>query len=105
VSGPANVVHQKADKMDDDLVRQQSQQLLKFRVVSRWPKSPPILSTFSGLASDTDELVMERLYQHYRDMFKNSWLSTLLSFVLMRKLALGFTTYLVPVGWVFPIFG
>lgn len=90
--------------MDDDLVRQQSQELLKFRVVSRRSNCPPILSTFSGLASDTDEVLKERLYHHYRDLFKGSWLSILLSFLLMRKLALGFTTYLVPVGWVLSIF-
>lgn len=44
---------------------------------------------------------MERLQSHYKRVYARGWLSTLLSFVLMRKLTLGFAIYRVSVSATF----
>lgn len=87
-----------SSRRDDHLDQKQPQRLMKFKIVSKLPKFPPTLSTFNCLASDSDVFLMERLRSHHEHMYTYSKWSTLLSFVLMRKLTLGFATILIPVS-------
>ena len=89
---------------DDYVDEKQPQRLLKLKVVSKLPKSPPKLSTFSCLASDSDAVLMERLRYHHERVYTCSRWSTLLSFVLVRKVTLGFATYLMGVSQVSSVF-
>src|SRR5947209_3998408 len=84
--------------MDSKFHEQQPQQLRKLRVVLRRPNSAPTLSILCVLASDSDYVLMGRLRQCHLETFKDSWSSTILNFVMMRKLVLGYTTYMVPVS-------
>ena len=76
-------------------------ELLKVKVISKGMNSPPTISTFSCLSSDTDIVLMERLRSHYKRVYARGWLSRLLSFVLMRKLTLGVAIYRVSVSATF----
>ena len=84
-------------KKDDSSNRRQPQQLMKLQVVSKLPRSPPTLSTFSCLTSDSDVVLIERLQSHFKRSDTYSKRSVTLRFILMRKLTLGFATYQIPV--------
>lgn len=85
----------------DCVHEKQPQRLLKLKVVSKLPNSRPTLSTFSYLASDSDAVLMERLRCHHEHLYTCSRWSTILGFVLVRKVTLGFATYLIGVSQVF----
>ena len=90
--------HMGASLIKDDCAKEKlPQQIMKLRVVSKMPRSPPTLSTFSCLTSDSDAVLIERLQCHYKRSDTHSKRSAILRFVLMRKVALGFATYQVPV--------
>ena len=78
-------------------MEKQPQQLVKVQVVLKLPRSPPTLSTFSCLTSDSDAVLIERLHSHYKRSATHSTRSAILRFILMRKLTLGFATYQMPV--------
>ena len=101
-----NPNHMEAFLVKDDCVNEkQPQQLMKLQVVSKTPRSPPTLSTFSYLTSDSDAVVIERLRSHSKRSDTSSKRSAILRFVLMRKLALGFATYQIPVCQIYGFLG
>ena len=90
---------------DDCVNKEQPQQLMKLQVISKLPRSPPTLSTFSCLTSDSDAVLIERLRSHYKRSDTYSKRSAILRFVLIRKVTLGFATYQVPVCQISVVFG
>lgn len=90
---------------DDCVNRKQPQQLMKLQIVTKLPRSLPTLSTFSCLTSDSDFVLVERLHSHLKRSDTLSKGSAILRFVLMRKLALGFAAYQIPVCQTFVVFG
>ena len=84
-------------KKDDCSNRGQPQQLMKLQVVSKLPRSPPTLSTFSCLTSDSDAVLIGRLRSHFKRSDTYSKRSATLRFILMRKFTLGFAKYQIPV--------
>lgn len=90
---------------DDCVNGKQPQLLMKFQVVSKLSRSPPTLSTFSCLTSDSDAVLIERLHSHYKRSDTYSKRSAIIRFLLMRKLALGFATYQVRVCPISHVFG
>lgn len=90
---------------DDCVNGKQPQQLMKFQVVSKLSRSPPTLSTFSCLGSDSDAVLMGRLHSHYKRLDTYSKRSAIIRLVLMRKLTLGFATYQVRVCPISHVFG
>ena len=90
---------------DDYVNGKQSQQLMKFELVSKLPRSPPTLSTFSCLTSDSDSVLIERLHSHCKRLDIYSKRSVILRFFLMRRLTLGFTTYQIPVCHILLVIG
>ena len=98
--------HLRAPLEKDDCVNGKQPQLLrKFQVVSKLSRSPPTLSTFSCLTSDSDAVLIERLHSHYKRSDTYSKRSAIIRFVLMRKLTLGFATYQVRVCPISHVFG
>lgn len=90
---------------DDCVNEKQPQLLMKFQVVSKLSRSPPTLSTFSCLTSDSDAVLIERLHSHYKRSDTYSKRSAIIRFGLMRKLTLGFATYQVRVFPISHVFG
>lgn len=98
--------HLRASLEKDDCVNgKQPQLLMKFQVVSKLSRSPPTLSTFSCLGSDSDAVLMGRLHSHYKRLDTYSKRSAIIRLVLMRKLTLGFATYQVRVCPISHVFG
>ena len=98
--------HQGASLEKDNCVNgKQPHKLMKFQVVSKLSRSPPTLSTFSFLTSDSDAVLIERLHFHYKRSDAYSKRSGIIRFILMRKLTLGFATYQDPVCQIFHVFG